>query len=285
VLQHLNPATNVMNPHAEAALSRRLGSRPSLGYPRRQVRNGARCDRVDRGHRRLARGRGLRRQICGNPRRLWSARNLYGFMATGPPGRQRSSHHRQVSADTSRIMPQGAPGSTGLVTLNAAGRIATNYTIDVPPALRARSRSSSGPGSSRWVEASTSFRIRLRKSAGHCRRGGSEGAVRCGTPVRHDRRKDLPPIRWPRGVPLMTMSTYKSLGGPAGGLIVTNDAGHRAEARRQSPFPGLTANFDAAIVGPRSPSRCSTGASSAPPTRRRWWRPRRRSPAPWPRRG
>jgi glycine hydroxymethyltransferase len=54
---------------------------------------------------------------------------------------------------------------------------------------------------------------------------------------------------WPspldQGADLMTMSTYKSLGGPAGGLIVTNDA---AIAKRLDAiaFPGLTANFDAA---------------------------------------
>ena len=30
---NLNPATNVMNPRAEAMLSSGLGSRPSLGYP------------------------------------------------------------------------------------------------------------------------------------------------------------------------------------------------------------------------------------------------------------
>src|SRR3954471_17655569 len=30
---NLNPATNVMNPKAEALLARGLGSRPSLGYP------------------------------------------------------------------------------------------------------------------------------------------------------------------------------------------------------------------------------------------------------------
>ena len=30
---NLNPATNVMNPRAEALLARGLGSRPSLGYP------------------------------------------------------------------------------------------------------------------------------------------------------------------------------------------------------------------------------------------------------------
>ena len=54
---------------------------------------------------------------------------------------------------------------------------------------------------------------------------------------------------WPNpleeGAHLMSMSTYKSLGGPAGGLIVTNEA---AIARRLDAiaFPGLTANFDAA---------------------------------------
>jgi glycine hydroxymethyltransferase len=47
------------------------------------------------------------------------------------------------------------------------------------------------------------------------------------------------------GAHLMTMSTYKSLGGPPSGLIVTNDADI---ARRLDAiaYPGLTANFDAA---------------------------------------
>jgi len=43
----------------------------------------------------------------------------------------------------------------------------------------------------------------------------------------------------------MTMSTYKSLGGPASGLIVTNDA-DIAKRLETIAFPGLTANFDAA---------------------------------------
>ena len=47
------------------------------------------------------------------------------------------------------------------------------------------------------------------------------------------------------GAHVMTMSTYKSLGGPPSGLIVTNDA---AVAQRLDAiaYPGLTANFDAA---------------------------------------
>ena len=47
------------------------------------------------------------------------------------------------------------------------------------------------------------------------------------------------------GAHLMTMSTYKSLGGPPSGLIVTNDAAI-AERLDAIAFPGLTANFDAA---------------------------------------
>jgi glycine hydroxymethyltransferase len=53
---------------------------------------------------------------------------------------------------------------------------------------------------------------------------------------------------WPdplaQGAHLMTMSTYKSLGGPPSGLIVTNESGI-AERLDAIAFPGLTANFDA----------------------------------------
>ncbi len=51
------------------------------------------------------------------------------------------------------------------------------------------------------------------------------------------------PLR--EGADFMTMSTYKSLGGPAGGLIVSNDAGI-AQRLDAIAFPGMTANFDAA---------------------------------------
>ena len=47
------------------------------------------------------------------------------------------------------------------------------------------------------------------------------------------------------GADVVTMSTYKSLGGPPGGAIITNDAGI-AEKIDRIAFPGMTANFDAA---------------------------------------
>ena len=54
---------------------------------------------------------------------------------------------------------------------------------------------------------------------------------------------------WPQplveGAHLMTFSAYKSLGGPAGGLIVTNDD-VIAQKLDAIAYPELTANFDAA---------------------------------------
>jgi len=46
------------------------------------------------------------------------------------------------------------------------------------------------------------------------------------------------------GAHLMTMSTYKSLGGPPAGLILTNEP-ELAQRLDAIAFPGLTANFDA----------------------------------------
>ncbi len=46
------------------------------------------------------------------------------------------------------------------------------------------------------------------------------------------------------GAHVMTMSTYKSLGGPPSGLILTNDA-ELARRLDAIAYPGLTANFDA----------------------------------------
>ena len=47
------------------------------------------------------------------------------------------------------------------------------------------------------------------------------------------------------GADMMTMSTYKSLGGPPAGLLLTNDAA-LAERVDDIAYPGLTANFDVA---------------------------------------
>jgi glycine hydroxymethyltransferase len=51
------------------------------------------------------------------------------------------------------------------------------------------------------------------------------------------------------GAQVLTFSTYKSFGGPPGGVIATNDAG-LAERVSTVVFPGLTANYDAGRLAP-----------------------------------
>jgi glycine hydroxymethyltransferase len=51
------------------------------------------------------------------------------------------------------------------------------------------------------------------------------------------------------GAQLLTFSTYKSFGGPPGGVIATNDA-VLAERVSTAVFPGLTANYDAGRLAP-----------------------------------
>jgi glycine hydroxymethyltransferase len=53
----------------------------------------------------------------------------------------------------------------------------------------------------------------------------------------------------PEGAQLLTFSTYKSFGGPPGGVIATNDPG-LAERVSTAVFPGLTANYDAGRLAP-----------------------------------
>jgi len=55
------------------------------------------------------------------------------------------------------------------------------------------------------------------------------------------------PLR--EGADLITFSTYKSFGGPAGGVIVTNDA-ELAERVSDAVYPALVANYDASRLVP-----------------------------------
>ncbi|UCI22810.1 aminotransferase class I/II-fold pyridoxal phosphate-dependent enzyme (plasmid) [Mesorhizobium sp. B2-1-8] len=51
------------------------------------------------------------------------------------------------------------------------------------------------------------------------------------------------------GADVLTFSTYKSFGGPAGGVICTNDV-ELAEELSNIAYPTLTANYDASRLGP-----------------------------------
>jgi len=236
---NLNPATNVMNPKAEAMMARGLGSRASLGYP---------GDKYEMGLEAIERIEVIAAELAAE---VFGARfaevrvgsgalaNLYVFMATckagdtiiAPPGSigGHVTHHAQ-----------GAAGWFGLKTV-AAPVNADGYTVDVD-ALRALAHEVKPKlitlgGSlnlfehpvAQVREIADSVGAKLMFDAAH------QSGVIAGKVWQQ-------PLE--QGAHVMTMSTYKSLGGPPGGLIVSNDA-VMMERIDAIAYPGLTANFDA----------------------------------------
>jgi glycine hydroxymethyltransferase len=239
---NLNPATNVMNPAAEAALARGLGPRPSLGYPGDKYETGLEAiEEIETIAAELA------AEVFGAAFaevRVASGAmaNLYGFMALARPGDAMIAPPAAVGGHVTHHAA-GCAGLYGLVS-HPAPVDAEGYTVDLPGlrelALRVRPRIITLGGSLNL------FPHPVREARAIADEVGAalmvDAAHQCGM---------IAGRQWPNpldaGAHLMTMSTYKSLGGPAGGLIVTNDA---EIARRLDAiaFPGMTANFDAGRV-------------------------------------
>jgi glycine hydroxymethyltransferase len=236
---NLNPATNVMNPAAEAALAAGLGPRPSLGHPGEKYEMGLEaieaievlaadlaCRVFDARFAELRVGSG-------------ALANLYAFLATCRPGDAvvvppatiggHVTHHRD-----------GAAGLVGL-RIHEAPIDATRWTVDLDGlaalAREVRPRLITLGGSLNLLphpvaavrEVADAVGADLLFDAAHvC------GLVAGGA--------------WPNplaeGADLLTMSTYKSLAGPPSGLVLTNRA-DLAERIDAIAYPGLTANFDA----------------------------------------
>ncbi len=237
---NLNPATNVMNPKAEALLASGIGSRPSLGYP---------GDKYEMGLEAIEEIEVIAAALAAE---IFDARfaevrvpsgaigNLYGFMATCRPGDK-------------IIVPQAAIG--GHVTHHAAGcaglyglhSIAApvqpdGYTIDIDGLRDLANREN--PHLISIGGSLNLFEHPVAEIRGIADEVGAkvlfDAAHQCGIIAGKAWRNPLA-----EGAHLMTMSTYKSLGGPAGGLIVTNEP-DLAERLDAIAFPGMTANFDAA---------------------------------------
>ncbi|MEM8743443.1 MAG: aminotransferase class I/II-fold pyridoxal phosphate-dependent enzyme [Pseudomonadota bacterium] len=237
---NLNPATNTMNPRAEAILSQGLGARPSLGYP---------GDKYEMGLEAIERIEVIAAELAAE---VFGAKyaeirvgsgalsNLYSFMATAKPG----DPIIVQPADIGGHITHHEAGAAGLYGLDIhMGPVdAENYTVDLE-GLR---------------DLAKKVRPKLITLAGslnltpHPVREVREIADEVGAYVLFDAAHLCGMIagrQWQQpleeGAHLMTMSTYKSLGGPASGLIVTNDA-DLAERLDAIAFPGLTANFDVA---------------------------------------
>lgn len=237
---NLNPATNVMNPKAEALLSSGIGSRPSLGYP---------GDKYEMGLEAIEEIETISATLCAE---IFDAEfaeirvpsgalaNLYGFMATCRPGDTIIAPPASLGGHVTHHQG-GCAGLFGLKTLDAPVN-ADGYTIDIDRlremALRERPRLITVGGSLNLFEHPVAA---VREIADEVEaKVMFDAAHQCGL---------IAGKVWANplidGAHFMTMSTYKSLGGPAGGLIVTNDAAI-AERLDAIAFPGMTANFDAA---------------------------------------
>lgn len=237
---NLNPATNVMNPKAEALLSSGIGSRPSLGYP---------GDKYEMGLEAIEEIEIIAAELCAEvfdadfaEVRVPSGAiaNLYGFMATCKPGDTIIAPPASIGGHVTHHL-DGCAGLFGLNSVEAPVN-ADGYTVDLDQ-LRELAKSKQPSlitigGSLNLFEHPVAEVRAIADEVGA--KVMFDAAHQCGIIAG---RAWSNPLK--EGAHFMTMSTYKSLGGPAGGLIVSNDA-DIAKALDAIAFPGMTANFDAA---------------------------------------
>ena len=237
---NLNPAGNVMNPRAEAFLAENLGSRPSLGYP---------GDKYEMGLEAVEQIEAITAELCAE---IFQAKyaeirvasgamaNLYAFMATCKPGDRIIVPPASIGGHVTHHMA-GAAGLYGL-EIHEAPVDAANFTVD-PDGLRKLAHSMKPKlitiGGSLNLFAHPVKEVRtLADEVGA--KVLFDAAHLCGMIAGRAWANPLA-----QGAHLMTMSTYKSLGGPAGGLIVTSEP-ELAQRIDQIAYPGMTANFDVA---------------------------------------
>ncbi|MEO0429711.1 MAG: aminotransferase class I/II-fold pyridoxal phosphate-dependent enzyme [Pseudomonadota bacterium] len=237
---NLNPATNVMNPHAEALLSSGIGSRPSLGYP---------GEKYEMGLEAIEEIEVIAAELCAE---VFDARfaeirvpsgaiaNLYGFMATCRHGDTIIAPPASIGGHVTHHLA-GCAGLFGLRTLDAPTD-GDGYTVDLD-GLRDLVRKER-PTLVTIGGSLNLFEHPVREVRAIADEVGAkvmfDAAHQCGIIAGKAWGNPLA-----EGAHFMTMSTYKSLGGPAGGLIVTNNAAI-AKDLDAIAFPGMTANFDAA---------------------------------------
>lgn len=237
---NLNPATNVMNPKAEALLASGIGSRPSLGYP---------GDKYEMGLEAIEEIEVIAAELCAEifdaafaEIRVASGAlaNLYGFMAICAPGDTIIVPPASIGGHVTHHNA-GCAGLFGLRIIEAPV-LPDRCSVDLDSlrdlVRKERPKLITIGGSLNLFEHPVQD---IRAIADEVdARILFDAAHQCGVIAGKAWRNPLH-----LGADLMTMSTYKSLGGPAGGLIVTNDS-ELAEKLDRIAFPGMTANFDAA---------------------------------------
>lgn len=237
---NLNPATNVMNPRAEAMLASGLGTRPSLGYP---------GDKYEMGLEAMGEIEVIAAELAAE---IFNAKyaeirvpsgaiaNLYGFMALTKAGDHIIAPPASIGGHVTHHA-DGCAGLYGLISHDAPVN-ADGYSIDIDAlrtlALEVKPKLITIGGSlNLFPHPVAEIRAIADEVGAHLL---FDAAHQCGIIAGGAWDNPLD-----QGAHLMTMSTYKSLGGPPSGLIVTNDA-EIAQRLDAIAYPGMTANFDAA---------------------------------------
>lgn len=236
---NLNPATNVMNPKAEALLAAGIGTRPSLGYP---------GDKYEMGLEAIEEIEVIAAEVSAEVFQADFAEirvpsgalsNLYCYMAICKPGDAIIAPPPTIGGHVTHHL-EGCAGLYGLRTIPAPIK-SDGYTVDTDAlrnlAVRERPRLITIGGSLNLFEHPVGDIRAIADEVGA--RVMFDAAHQCGIIAGGAWANPLA-----AGAHVMTMSTYKSLGGPPSGLIVSNDAElmQRIDA---IAFPGMTANFDA----------------------------------------
>ncbi|MDT8327830.1 MAG: aminotransferase class I/II-fold pyridoxal phosphate-dependent enzyme [Roseovarius sp.] len=237
---NLNPATNVMNPRAEALLASGIGSRPSLGYPGDKYEMGLEAiEEIEVIAASLA-AEIFEAEFAEIRVPSGAIANLYGFMATCKPGDTIIAPPASIGGHVTHHAA-GCAGLYGLRIIEAPVD-ADGYSVDL--AGLADLARKERPRLITLGASLNLFEHPVREVRAIADEVGAkllfDAAHQCGIIAGRAWRNPLA-----EGAHMMTMSTYKSLGGPAGGLIVSNDAA-LAERLDAIAFPGMTANFDAA---------------------------------------
>lgn len=237
---NLDPASNVMNPRAEALLSSGLGTRPSLGRPGSKYETGLEAIEqiellADDVTRQVFDARFVELRTASG-----AVANVYAFLATCEPGDAvivppasiggHVTHHRAGAAGLLGLEIYEAPVDAAMMTVDVAG--VAELAQRVRPSLITIG------GSLNLVEhpiaelrsVADDVGARLLVDAAHMSGLFAGGVWKA-------------PLA--EGAHLLTMSTYKSLGGPPAGIVATDDD-DLAERLDAIAHPGLTANFDVA---------------------------------------
>ncbi len=239
---NLNPASNVLNPRAAALLASGSGSRTSLGYP---------GDKYEMGLEHIEQVEVITAELAA---RLFHASfaevrvpsgamaNLYAFMATCTSGDTIIASPSTIGGHVTHHAA-GAAGLYGLRTVDApVDAAAYSYDLDALAAVARETRPSliTMGGSLNLFEHPVAKVREIAEEVGaHLL---FDAAHVCGMIAGGQWANPLD-----EGAHLMSMSTYKSLGGPTHGLLLSSDA-ELSERIDRIAFPGMTANFDAGAV-------------------------------------